>query len=193
MILPKFRGWSFVLLGISRGTEKNKKNCRILIKKVCPQTRPVCCFSWSSPFRNNWVELVPWGTCLERSIDFMSRWSICVIFMCSIISIGFKKVHTSVLWYRLIGERSTPAWEVKPPFSPTLSIYISAVNICRRQGKIQSLTAFYKLFLSDTKVKMCCLSPFVWLISSVFIKWKALREYTYWAGFTDVGSVVLQF
>ena len=131
--LPKFQGWNFVLPRISRGTEKNKKNSRVLIKKVCPQTSPVCFFSWSSPFWNNWVELV--GTWLETSTDFMSRWSICIIFMCFIISIGFKKVHTSVLWYRLIGERSTPAWEVKPPFSPTLPIYIFALNILSKAGE----------------------------------------------------------
>ena len=147
IILPKFQGWSFVMLGISRGTEKNKKNSRVLIKKVCPQTRPVCFFSWSSPFRSNWVELVPWGTFLERSIDFMSRWSICIIFMCSIISIGFKKVHTSELRYRLIGERSTPAWQVKPPFSPTLSIYIFAVNILSKAGENpQPYSILYTVF-----------------------------------------------
>ena len=28
---------------------------------------------------------------------------------------------------------------------------------------------------------MCCLSTFIWLTPSVFIKWKVLRWYTYWA------------
>ena len=28
---------------------------------------------------------------------------------------------------------------------------------------------------------MCCLSPFIWLTPSVFIKWKVLMWYTYWA------------
>ena len=48
-------------------------------------------------------------------------------FMCSIIIISFRKVQTSVLWYRVIGERSTPAWEEKPPFFshiPNVYIYI---------------------------------------------------------------------
>ena len=33
-----------------------------------------------------------WGTSPERSIDHMSRWGICIIFMCSIIIASFRKL-----------------------------------------------------------------------------------------------------
>ena len=120
IILPKFVelcfAWNF------QRCKGKQKNVQGFFKKVCPQT-PLF-FFWKSLFQNNWLESFLWGTYPERSIHLMSRLSICIIFLCSTISIGFSKVHTYVLWCRLIGERSTPTWEGNPPSSPTFPIYI---------------------------------------------------------------------
>ena len=81
-------------------------------------------------------------------------------FMCSIIIISFRKVQTSVLWYRVIGERSTPAWEEKPPFfshipNVYIYIYIFAVNVLSKAGENPQFDSIlFKLFLSDVKVKI---------------------------------------
>ena len=79
--------------------------------------------------------------------------------MCSFI-IGFRKVHTSVLWYWLNTEEY-PCMVVvvggrggKAPFILPHSQYIYCKYIIEESGEIHSLKAFYKLFLSDIKVKI---------------------------------------
>ena len=59
---------------------------------------------------------------------------------------------------------------------------IFAVNILSKTGKIPSLIAFYKLFLSVIKVKI-----------SVFRIRKVLNWYIHWESFIDIGSVVIEF
>ena len=107
-------------------------------------------FFWSSVFQNNWLELVVWRTCPERSIDNMlikMHLCICIIFMCSIIIINIRKVHTSVLWCRLIGEWSTSVWEVKAPFFSHISnIYIYCKYIIEDRGKFPALQHFINCF-----------------------------------------------
>ena len=93
-----------------------------------------------------------------------------------------------------------------PPLFSVFPIYIFAANVLSKTGKIPSLIAFYKLFLSDIKVNILInsrhflmvyldvpLPPFVRFTSSVFNKWKVLRWYIYWASFIDMRSVFLQF
>ena len=43
-----------------------------------------------------------WETCLERSIDHMSKFG--SFFMCSIITVSFRKLNTYVFWYWLTRE-----------------------------------------------------------------------------------------
>ena len=66
---------------------------------------------------------------------------------------------------------STPAWEVKPLFSHILNIFTA--NILSKTRKILSLLAFYKLFLSEIKIKILInschfLMIFVDVTSAVF-------------------------
>ena len=89
--------------------------------------------------------------------------------------------------------RSTPAWGVKP-----LLFYhipnIFAVNILLKTGEIHSHITFYKLFLSDIKVKILInfrhfLMAFLYVLSlglttSVFSKC---------ASFSNIRSVVFEF
>ena len=117
-----------------------------------------------------------WGTCLERSIDLMSRW-LFVSFLCvlSLSSVFRSFIHmycdTGSLW------KCTPALEVKPLLFSRIP-NISAVNILLKTGKIHGLIAFYKLFLSHIKVKILINSrrflmvfldvPSLWLIPPQF-------------------------
>ena len=131
----------------------------------------------------------------------MSRWGICIFFMCSIIIISFRKLYTSVLWYLLTRKELLCMGRVKPlPFCHIRNIF--AVNIFWGQGKIYSPIAFYKLFLRDIKVKILINSTpflmvldvsFLWLTPSVFSNRNLLRWYTQWAGFSNIWSVVLEF
>ena len=78
-----------------------------------------------------------------------------------IIIISYRKVYTSVLWYWLDKEEH-PCIEggeganggVKPPSSFPHSQYICCKYIIEDRRKISSLIVFYKLFLSDIKVKI---------------------------------------
>ena len=89
-ILPNFQGWSFLKIfflalkiefcftwNFQWYREKSKLFQGVFQKRVCPQPpspSPLFGFSfWNSPFQNNWLELVLWGTCPERSIENMSR------------------------------------------------------------------------------------------------------------------------
>ena len=133
-------------------------------------SNPLFVFFWNSPFQNNWFELVLKALAQKEPLTLCQD-SICIIFMCSISSIGFRKVHTSVLRYQHIGERSTSTWEVRPPrSSPTLPIYIFAVNILLTAGKNPQTYSILKTVLNDIKVKLCCLSHFIRLIPSAFSK-----------------------
>ena len=103
--------------------------------------------------------------------------------------------------------RSIPVWEVKPllfSYNPK----ILGVNMLLNTGKILSLIAFYKLFLSDIKIKVLINSwhffnGFFYVSSatsrltpSVFSKWKVLRWDTYWENFSDISDLysrVLKF
>ena len=147
-ILPNFQEQSFVFPGNSKGTEKNKNNSKVFFKKVCPQPRCLSFFSGILHFKRidlNWS----YKTLAQKEVLTLCQERVFASFSCvlSFISVGFRKVHTSI----------------------------------------------YKLVLSDIKVKMSCLSPFVRLTPSVFSKSKVLRWYTYQTSFTDMGSVALQF
>ena len=141
----KFPEVEFSFRNFQGNREKPKQFHAFFPKKVCPQhpipSPPVWCFfPRNIPFQNNWIELVLWGTCQERSIDHISSRAFAsfMIFVCSIIIISFKKVHTSVLWYQLIRERISHSWEVKkPPFVETATtrkykvflLWISSGNV----------------------------------------------------------------
>ena len=66
--------------------------------------------------------------CKDRAFASFS----CVL---SLYIISFRKVHTSVLWYWIIGEKSTLAWEVKPSSSTTFPVYVFPVNILSKAGE----------------------------------------------------------
>ena len=90
--------------------------------------------------------------CPERSIDNMSRKGIGIIFMCSIILGKFIYLYCDTGSLRI-----NPAWGVKrlSSSSPTMrSQCICCKYITENWGKIHNLIAFYKLFLSDIKVKI---------------------------------------
>ena len=127
-----------------------------------------------------------------------------VLFLCvlSLLSVSGSFIHLycDTSW---LGS-STRTLEVKSPPLLAHSKYICCKYIIEDRGKIPSLKAFYKLFLSDIKVKtlinswhifmlffgcaLCC--PLIDTIN--FQKWKVLRWYTYRASFVDIGSVVLE-
>ena len=78
------------------------------------------------PRKNHWpyVKIVFELFSCVLSLSSVLGGFIWIIFMCSIIIISIRKVHTSAFWYRLIGDRSTPAWKEKSSFSPIFSIYL---------------------------------------------------------------------
>ena len=98
-------------------------------------------------------------------------------------------------------------WHIRPQSHDEQGISKRPKYIIEDTGKIPSLTAFYKLFLTDIKVKilttfwcflmdfwMCPVSPSppLRLTSSVFSKWKVAR-WCIWASFNDIESVALRF
>ena len=169
IMLPNFHGWRFVLPGISRGTEKIKKNQGFFFKRVCPQI-PLFFFviphsktiylNWSYKALSQKEALI---LCQDRALASFS----CVLSLVSVLKRFTHLYSITAHW----GEEH-PCMENKAPSScsPTFPTYIFAVNILSKAGEIHSLIAFYKLFLSDIKVKMCRLSPFVRLTPSVFSK-----------------------
>ena len=131
--------------------EKPKQFQGLFKKTVCPQPLPPpTCLVFSSGIAHSKAIDLNWsygGICPERSIDHMPRLGICIIFMCSIIIISFRKVHTSVLWYQLIGVGSTPPWKVKPPFFSCIpNICICCKYIIEGRGKSPPLQHFIKCF-----------------------------------------------
>ena len=93
----------------------------------------------------------------------------------------------------------TLAWGVNPLFFRIPNIF--TVNILLKTGKIHSLIAFYKLFLSQIKVKILINSrhllmvfldvPSFWLTPSLFNKWKVLRWFKFSNIFVPVVTVIL--
>ena len=72
-------------------------------------------------------------------------------YMRSIIITSFRKAHTYVLWYWI--REDHPCMGVKPLlFSLIPNIF--AVHIVEDRGKVYCLVTFYKLLLSDIKVKV---------------------------------------
>ena len=190
----KFSGVELRFAWNLQGYKEKPKKSQGFFQKIL-SSNPLFVFFWNSPFQNNCFELVLTSLAQKEPLTLCQD-SISITFMCSINSIGFRKVHTSVLRYQHIGERSTSTWEVKPPpppSSPTLPIYIFAVNILLTAGKNPQTYSILKTVLNDIKVKLCCLLHFIRLISSAFSKWEVLRWYTCWASFTDIGSAVLWF
>ena len=101
----------------------------------------------------------------------------CVLSLSSVLEKGSYICIVMLAYWR----EGTP-WRKSPLFSHIPNIFICCKYIIKARGKKLSLIAFYKLFLSDIKVKI-----------SVFSKRKVLRWYTQWASFIDIGYVVLQF
>ena len=98
----------------------------------------------------------------ERSIDNMSRQGIGIIFMCSIILGRFIRLcydtgslRITLLYGGKVGSPICVGLKPLPSSSPTTrSQYICYKYIIEEWGKIHNLIAFYKLFLSDIKVKI---------------------------------------
>ena len=143
-----------------------------------------------------WVVILSWGTCLERTIckDRGFASFLCVLSLLSVIG-SFKHMYCET---GSLG-KCIPAWGVKPLFFRIPNIF--AVNKLLKTGKIRSVIAFYKLFLSHIKVKILInswhfLMVFsdvlsLWLTPSVFNKWKALRWFKFSNVFVPLETVTL--
>ena len=140
--------------------------------------------------------ILSWGTCLERTTckDRGFASFLCVLSLLSVIG-SFIHMYCET---GSLG-KCIPAWGVKPLFSRIPNIF--AVNKLLKTGKIRSLIAFYKLFLSHIKVKILINSWHfliifsdvlsLWLTPSVFNKWKALRWFKFSNVFVPLETVTL--
>ena len=92
--------------------------------------------------------------------------------MRSIIITSFRKAHTYVLWYRIREEH--PCMGVNPLLFSHIS-NIFAIHIIEDTGEVYRLVTFYKLLLSDIKVKVLISSQnflMFFLMCSLTFDWR---------------------
>ena len=142
----KFSGVELCFAWNLQGYKEKPKKSQGFFQKFL-SSNPLFVFFWNSPFQNNCFELVLTSLAQKEPLTLCQD-SISITFMCSINSIGFRKVHTSVLRYQHIGERSTSTWEVKPPplFSHTPNLHICCKYIIDSREKPTDLQHFKNCF-----------------------------------------------